>query len=59
MTSSQWDDLTEDEKTESNILVLGRGAFHVYWADYKTVKKTRCYTATDPQKASSAAKKTY
>ena len=39
MTSSEWDDLTEDEKTTDNILVMGRGAYHVYWADYKTVKK--------------------
>ena len=39
MTSSEWDDLTEEEKTTDNILVLGRGAFHVYWADYKTVRK--------------------
>lgn len=39
MTSTQWDDLTEDEKKSSNLLVMGRGAYHVYWADYKTVKK--------------------
>ena len=39
MTVSEWDELSEDEKTESNILVMGRGAYHVYWADYKTVKK--------------------
>ncbi len=39
MTSTEWDDLTEEEKQTDNILVLGRGAYHVYWADYKTVKK--------------------
>ena len=39
MTESEWNDLSEDEKTTDNILVMGRGAYYVYWADYKTVKK--------------------
>ena len=57
MTSSQWDDLTEDEKTESNILVLGRGAFHVYWADYKTVKKHGVIQQLIPKKLQALLKK--
>ena len=39
MTTTEWDDLTPDEQKSDNVLVMGRGAYHVYWADYKTVKK--------------------
>ena len=31
--------MPESEKTSTNNLVLGRGGYRVYWADYKTVKK--------------------
>ena len=57
MTSSQWDDLTEDEKKSSNILVLGRGAYHVYWADYKTVKKHGVIQQVIPKQLQSLLKK--
>ena len=39
LTEKEWDDLPESEKTSTNNLVLGRGGYRVYWADYKTVKK--------------------
>ena len=57
MTSSAWDDLTEEEKTSDNILVLGRGAFHVYWADYKTVRKHGVIQQLIPKKLQALLKK--
>ena len=39
LTEKEWEDLPESEKTSTNNLVLGRGGYRVYWADYKTVKK--------------------
>ena len=39
LTEKEWKDLPESEKTSTNNLVLGRGGYRVYWADYKTVKK--------------------
>jgi hypothetical protein len=57
MTSTQWDDLTEEEKKASNILVMGRGAFHVYWADYKTVKKHGVIQQLIPKKLQALLKK--
>ena len=57
MTSSEWDDLTEAEKTASNILVMGRGAYHVYWADYKTVKKHGVIQQVIPKPLMSLLKK--
>ena len=57
MTSSEWDDLTEEEKTTDNILVLGRGAFHVYWADYKTVRKHGVIQQLIPKKLQALLKK--
>ena len=57
MTSSQWDDLTEEEKTTDNILVMGRGAYHVYWADYKTVKKHGVIQQVIPKVLQSLLKK--
>ena len=57
MTSSEWDDLTEEEKKASNILVMGRGAYHVYWADYKTVKKHGVIQQVIPKPLMSLLKK--
>ena len=57
MTSTQWDDLTEEEKTTDNILVMGRGAYHVYWADYKTVKKHGVIQQVIPKVLQSLLKK--
>lgn len=39
LTEAEFDDLSEDQKTTSNNLVLSRGGYRVYWADYKTRKK--------------------
>ena len=57
MTTSVWDDLTEDEKKSSNLLVMGRGAYHVYWADYKTVKKHGVIQQVIPKPLMSLLKK--
>ena len=57
MTTSEWDDLTEEEKKASNILVMGRGAYHVYWADYKTVKKHGVIQQVIPKPLMSLLKK--
>ena len=57
MKVSEWDELSEDEKTESNILVMGRGAYHVYWADYKTVKKHGVIQQVIPKVLQSILKK--
>ena len=57
MTSTQWDDLTEEEKTTDNILVMSRGAYHVYWADYKTVKKHGVIQQVIPKVLQSLLKK--
>lgn len=57
MKVSEWDDLTEDEKKTDNILVMGRGAYHVYWADYKTVKKHGVIQQVIPKPLQSLLKK--
>ena len=57
MTSSEWDNLSNAEKTAMNVLVLGRGAYHVYWADYKTVKKHGVIQQVIPKPLQSILKK--
>ena len=39
LTESEWDNLSEREKQTTNNLVMARGGYRVYWADYKTKKK--------------------
>ena len=39
LTESGWSSLSEHEKQTSNNLVMARGGYRVYWADYKTKKK--------------------
>ena len=57
MTSSEWDELSTEQKKASNILVMGRGAYHVYWADYKTVKKHGVIQQVIPRPLMSLLKK--
>ena len=57
MTSSEWDNLSNAEKKTMNVLVLGRGAYHVYWADYKTVKKHGVIQQVIPKPLQSILKK--
>ena len=38
LTEQQWEELSNEEKTTTNNLVLARGGYRVYWADYKTRK---------------------
>ena len=57
MTSSEWDNLDTEEKKTSNLLVMGRGAYHVYWADYKTVKKYGVIQQVIPKSLQSLLKK--
>ena len=39
LTESGWSSLSEHEKQNTNNLVMARGGYRVYWADYKTKKK--------------------
>jgi hypothetical protein len=39
LTESGWSSLSEQEKQTTNNLVMARGGYRVYWADYKTKKK--------------------
>ena len=39
LTESEWDQTPNASKQSNNYLVMGRGGYRVYWADYKTVKK--------------------
>lgn len=57
MTSTEWDNLSPAEKTSQNLLVLGRGAYHVYWADYKTVRKHGVIQQVIPKPLQSLLKK--
>ena len=57
MTSTEWDELSTMEKKSSNLLVMSRGAYHVYWADYKTVKKHGVIQQLIPKALQSLLKK--
>ena len=39
LSEAEWDATSARAKQTTNNLVLSRGGYHVYWADYKTVKK--------------------
>ena len=39
LTESGWSALSEQEKQTSNNLVMARGGYRIYWAEYKTKKK--------------------
>ena len=39
LTESEWEAEPKASKQSNNFLVMARGGYHIYWADYKTVKK--------------------
>ena len=39
LTEAEWDALSEHAKQTTNNLVMARGGYRVYWAEYKTRKK--------------------
>ena len=39
LTESEWDAEPKASKQANNLLVMARGGYRIYWADYKTVKK--------------------
>ncbi len=39
VSEKQWEDMSPDRKSSTNNLVLARGGYRIYWADYKTKKK--------------------
>ena len=39
LTEAGWSSLSENDKQTSNNLVMARGGYRIYWADYKTKKK--------------------
>lgn len=39
LTEQEWEDLAETDKKSTNNLILARGGYRIYWANYKTVKK--------------------
>ena len=39
LTEREWGDLGEADKKSTNNLILARGGYRIYWANYKTVKK--------------------
>lgn len=57
LSEGEWDDLSEHEKQTSNNLVLGRGGYRVYWADYKTRKKHGVIMQVIPKQLQTLLKK--
>ena len=39
LTEAGWSSLSEHDKQNTNNLVMARGGYRIYWADYKTSKK--------------------
>ena len=57
LTESEWDDLTENDKQTTNNLVLARGGYRVYWAEYKTKKKYGVLMQVIPKQLQTLLKK--
>lgn len=57
LTESEWDDLSEHEKQTTNNLVLARGGYRVYWAEYKTRKRHGVLMQMIPKPLQSLLKK--
>ena len=57
LTEREWEDLDEERKTTSNNLVMARGGYRMYWADYKTAKKHGVQMQVIPKKLQTLLKK--
>jgi hypothetical protein len=57
LSEKEWEELPESEKTRTNNLVLGRGGYRVYWADYKTVRKHGVIQQIIPKQLQTVLKK--
>ncbi len=57
LSENDWDDLSEPEKTSTNNLVLARGGYRIYWANYKTVKKHGVIMEVIPKKLQTVLKR--
>ena len=57
LTEHEWEELSESQKTSSNNLVMARGGYRMYWADYKTVKKHGVQMQVIPKQLQSLLKK--
>ena len=57
LSESQWKLLPEEEKETSNNLVLGRGGYRVYWAEFKTRKTHGVIQQIIPKQLQSLLKK--
>lgn len=56
-TEGAFQDMPTAEQTSKNILVLKRGRFRVFWADYKTVKRHGIIQQIIPKKLQTLLKK--
>ena len=57
LTEKEWESLGESDKKGSNNLVMARGGYRVYWADYKTVKKHGVIMQVIPKQLQTLLKK--
>lgn len=56
-SEAQFADMPKAEQTTKNILVMKRGRFRVYWADYKTVKRHGIIQQVIPKRLQTLLKK--
>jgi len=56
-SEAEFSDMTTPEQTTKNILVMKRGRFRVYWADFKTVKRHGIIQQVIPKKLQTLLKK--
>ena len=56
-SEAEFADMPKAEQTSKNILVMNRGRFRVYWADYKTVKHHGIIQQIIPKKLQTLLKK--
>ena len=57
LSEREWDDLGESDKKNSNNLVMARGGYRIYWADYKTVRKHGVIMQVIPKQLQTLLKK--
>ena len=56
-SEADFSDMPKPEQTSKNILVMKRGRFRVYWADFKTVKRHGIIQQVIPKKLQTLLKK--
>ena len=57
LSEADWEDLDKETKQSTNNLVLARGGYRIYWANYKTVKKHGVIMEVIPKQLQTLLKK--